>query len=129
MSTGSLEDKLSFLQETRQLEEMGFNLFATAGTARFMKEHGIKAQMLHWPLDKKEPNVATYIENGKIDLVINIPKNAETTELTNGYLIRRSAVDHNVPLLTNPQLAKRFVKAMLSRQTSLMKIKSMEEYH
>jgi len=129
MSTGNLENKLSFLQETRQLEEMGFNLYATAGTARFMKEHGIKAQLLHWPLDKKEPNVATFIENGKIDLVINIPKNAETTELTNGYLIRRSAVDHNVPLLTNPQLAKRFVKAMLSRQPSLMKIKSMEEYH
>jgi carbamoyl-phosphate synthase large subunit len=129
MSTGNLENKLGFLQETRQLEEMGFTLYATAGTAKFMKEQGIKAELLHWPLEKKEPNVATYISSGKIDLVINIPKSAETTELTNGYLIRRSAVDHNVPLLTNPQLAKRFVRAMLLRETSLLRIKSMEEYH
>jgi carbamoyl-phosphate synthase large subunit len=128
MSTGNLENKLNFLQESRILSEMGFKLYATYGTAKFMEEHGIKAEPLHWPLEKKEPNVSTYVSEGKIDLVINIPKNAEKTELTNGYLIRRSAVDHNVPLLTNPQLAKRFVKAMLTKDASKLAIKSVEEY-
>ncbi len=128
MSTGNLENKLNFLQETKILSQMGFILYATSGTAKFMKENGIKAERLHWPLEKKEPNVSTYISQGKIDLVINIPKNAEKTELTNGYLIRRSAVDHNVPLLTNLQLAKRFVKAMLTKDESDLKIKSVEEY-
>ena len=108
---------------------MGFKLYATSGTAKFMKENGIKAELLHWPLEKKEPNVSTYVSNGRIDLVINIPKNAEKTELTNGYLIRRSAVDHNVPLLTNLQLAKRFVKAMLAKDESDLRIKSVEEYN
>ncbi len=128
MSTGNLENKLNFLQETKILSNMGFELYATSGTAKFMKEHGIKAKLLHWPLEKKEPNVSTYVSNGKIDLVINIPKNAEKTELTNGYLIRRSAVDHNVSLLTNLQLAKRFVKAMLTKDESDLDIRSVDEY-
>ena len=86
------------------------------------------SQVLHWPLEKKEPNASTYISEGKIDLVINIPKSAEKTELTNGYLIRRAAVDHNVPLLTNPQLAKRFVKSLMTKGEKDLKIKSVEEY-
>jgi carbamoyl-phosphate synthase large subunit len=88
----------------------------------------MKAQVLYWPLEKKEPNASTYISSGKIDLVINIPKSTEKTELTNGYLIRRAAVDHNVPLLTNPQLAKRFVKSLMTKSVKDLKIKSVEEY-
>lgn len=88
----------------------------------------MNAQILHWPLEKKEPNALTYISTGKIDLVINIPKSTEKTELTNGYLIRRAAVDHNVPLLTNPQLAKRFVKSLMAKDEKDLKIKSVEEY-
>ncbi len=128
LSTGSLEDKLDFLRETRMLYNMGFKFYATGGTARFLEEHGMKSQVLYWPLEKKEPNTSTYISTGKIDLVINIPKNTEKTELTNGYLIRRAAVDHNVPLLTNPQLAKRFVKSLMTKRVKDLKIKSVEEY-
>jgi carbamoyl-phosphate synthase large subunit len=128
LSTGSMEDKLDFLQETRILSDMGFKFYATGGTAKFIKNHEMNAQVLHWPLEKKEPNALSYIAQGKIDLVINIPKSAEKTELTNGYLIRRAAVDHNVPLLTNPQLAKRFVKSLLTKGEKDLKIKSVEEY-
>lgn len=128
LSTGSLEDKQDFLQETRMLYDLGFKFFATGGTAKFLKMHDMKAQILHWPLEKKEPNALSYISGGKIDLVINIPKSAEKTELTNGYLIRRAAVDHNVPLLTNPQLAKRFVKSLMTKSEKDLQIKSIEEY-
>jgi carbamoyl-phosphate synthase large subunit len=114
LSTGSFPSKTAFLEETRVLANLGYKFYATGGTANFMREHEIEVQELHWPLDQKEPNALTYLAEGKIDLVINIPKNAERTELTNGYLIRRKAVDHNVPLITNLQLAKRFVKAIHS---------------
>jgi len=128
LSTGSLENKHDILQETRMLYDMGFKFFATRGTAKFLQNHDMKTQILHWPLEKKEPNASTYIAEGKIDLVINIPKSTEKTELTNGYLIRRAAVDHNVPLLTNLQLAKRFVKSLMTKSEKDLKIKSLEEY-
>ena len=128
LSTGAPEDKLDFLQETQMLYDLGFKFYATKGTARFLEAHDMKAQVLYWPLEKKEPNASSYIATGKIDLVINIPKSAEKTELTNGYLIRRAAIDHNVPLLTNPQLAKRFVKSLMTKGMNNLKIKSIEEY-
>jgi carbamoyl-phosphate synthase large subunit len=128
LSTGDIENKLNFLRETRWLSDMGFKFYATGGTAKFMRENQIEAELLHWPLEKKEPNVLSFISERKIDLVINIPKNAEKTELTNGYYIRRTAVDHNVPLLTNLQLAKRFVKAIATKKASDLHVKSMEEY-
>jgi carbamoyl-phosphate synthase large subunit len=128
LSTGAFEDKLDFLQEAKMLYELGFKFYATRGTARFLEKHDMKAQVLYWPLEKKEPNASTYISSGKIELVINIPKSTEKTELTNGYLIRRAAVDHNVPLLTNPQLAKRFVKSLMTKGVKDLKIKSVEEY-
>ena len=129
LSTGSLANKAAYLEETRILSEMGFTFYATAGTARFMSEHKIPVNTLHWPLDKKEPNAITYLADGKIDLVINIPKNTERSELTNGYLIRRKAIDHNIPLITNLQLAKRFVKSIQTKKMENLKIKSWEEYH
>ena len=128
LSTGSLKNKHDFLQETRMLYDMGFKFFATGGTAKFLVKHNMTAQILHWPLEKKEPNALSYISKRKIDLVINIPKSTEKTELTNGYLIRRAAVDHNVPLITNPQLAKRFVKSLVTKNENDLKIKSVEEY-
>jgi len=129
LSTGSLRNKTAFLEETRALARMGFIFYATGGTAKFMEENNILVTTLHWPLEKKEPNALTYLEEGKIDLVINIPKNAERKELTNGYLIRRKAIDHNIPLITNLQLARRLVKAIQSKNIEDLKIKSWEEYH
>jgi len=107
---------------------MGFRFYATKGTADFMETNGIKADVLYWPLEKKEPNTLTYIAEGKIDLVINIPKNIEIEELENDYLIRRKAVDFNVPLITNLQLAKRFVESIYSTNFEDLKIKSWDEY-
>ncbi|MBN2599050.1 MAG: hypothetical protein JXA75_00815, partial [Candidatus Thermoplasmatota archaeon] len=98
------------------------------GTADFMKENGIAAEILYWPSEEKEPNTMTYIAEGKIDLVINIPKNIEKKELDNDYLIRRKAVDFNVPLITNLQLAKRFVEALSRTSLDDLKIKSWNEY-
>ena len=87
--------------------------YATAGTARFMQANDIPVEKLHWPLDDDEPNAATYIREGKIDLVINIPKNFRAEELANDYIIRRAAVDFNVPLITNRQVAQRFAEAFV----------------
>ena len=87
---------------------MGYTFYASKGTADFMKNNGIPSETLCWPLEKKEPNILSFIADGKIDLVINIPKNIEKEELDNDYLIRRKAVDFGIPLITNLQLAKRF---------------------
>ena len=128
LSTGPIDSKMEFLESTRQLSEMGFKFYATKGTADFMKENGIDADILHWPLDKKEPNTLTYIADKKIDLVINIPKNIEKEELDNDYLIRRKAVDFDVSLITNLQLAKRFVESMSRVSTENIDVKSWDEY-
>ena len=128
LSTGKMKNKSAFIEETRTLAAMGYKFFATGGTARFMRDNAIEVQELHWPLEDKEPNVITFLEDGKIDLVINIPKSGERTELTNGYLIRRKAIDHNIPLITNLQLAKRLVKAVHSKTVEQLAIKSWDEY-
>jgi len=94
-----------------------------------MKANGIKAKVLYWPLEKKEPNVLSYIADKKIDLVINIPKNIEKEELDNDYLIRRKAVDFDVPLITNLQLAKRFSEAIYNTSIEKLEVKSWDEYN
>jgi carbamoyl-phosphate synthase large subunit len=129
LSTGPIDSKVEFLESTRLLSKLGFKFYATRGTADFMGENGLKADILHWPLDKKEPNTLTYIANGKIDLVINIPKNIEKEELDNDYLIRRKAVDFDVSLITNLQLAKRFAESISKVSTDNIKIKSWDEYN
>ena len=104
------------------------NFYATGGTAKFMEANGIKVTKLNWPLSQKEPNVNDYLENGKIDLVINIPKNYQEEELTNDYIIRRKAVDFAIPLFTNLQLARRFVEAISRKSIKDLQIKSWKEH-
>jgi carbamoyl-phosphate synthase large subunit len=128
LSTGPVDSKADFLSSTKLLQTMGYRFYATRGTADFMKENGITAEVLYWPSEEKEPNTLTYIAEGKIDLVINIPKNIEKEELENDYQIRRKAVDFNVPLITNLQLAKRFVEALSRTSLDDLKIKSWNEY-
>ncbi len=128
LSTGPIYSKAEFLDSAKLLTEMGFNFYATKGTADFMKANGIKSKTLYWPLEKKEPNTLSHIANGNIDLVINIPKNIEREELDNDYLIRRKAVDFNIPLITNLQLAKRFVEAIYRTSIKDLKVKSWDEY-
>ncbi len=128
LSTGPVDSKADFLSSANILQAMGYRFYATKGTADFMKENGMTVEVLYWPSEGKEPNTLTYIAEGKIDLVINIPKNIEKEELENDYLIRRKAVDFNVPLITNLQLAKRFVEALSRTDIDDLKIKSWNEY-
>lgn len=129
LSTGSIESKAELLESIRILNQMDKKFYATHGTAKFLKENDIPVQKLHWPLDKKKPNVIDYIKEGKIDLVINIPKNYQKDELTNGYLIRRLAVDYNTMLITNRQIAMRLVEALSKTVVKDLKIKSWGEYN
>jgi carbamoyl-phosphate synthase large subunit len=128
LSTGPIDSKAEFLESTRKLDEMGYKFYATEGTADFMRANGVNAEVLHWPLDNKEPNTLSYIADGKIDLVINIPKNIEKEELDNDYLIRRKAVDFDVPLITNLQLAKRLAEAVGTISIKNLEVKSWDEY-
>jgi carbamoyl-phosphate synthase large subunit len=129
LSTGPVESKAEFLKSTRILEKMGFKFYATKGTSDFLKANGIKSEVLYWPLENQEPNTLSYIADGKLDLVINIPKNIEKEELDNDYLIRRKAVDFDVPLITNLQLAKRFVEAIYRTPLKDLKVKGWDEYN
>ncbi len=128
LSTGPIDSKAEFLESTKILESMGFELYATKGTAEFMKNNGIDATVLYWPSENKEPNTLDYISDRKIDLVINVPKNIEKEELDNDYLIRRQAADFNVPLITDLQVAKRLVEALQKTSLKDLKIKSWDEY-
>jgi len=128
LSTGPIGSKAEFLESAQILQDMGFKLYATKGTAEFMKDYRIDSTVLHWPLESKEPNTLSYISDRKIDMVINIPKNIEKEELDNDYLIRRQAIDFNVPLITNLQVAKRVVEAMQKTSLEDLKIKSWDEY-
>ncbi|MGA7837370.1 MAG: carbamoyl-phosphate synthase large subunit, partial [Ignavibacteriaceae bacterium] len=128
LSTGTPKDKAEFLEDAKTLYEMGYKFYATKGTAEFLKKYGMKVTVLHWPLVNKEPNILTYLENGKIDLVINIPKSVDKFELDNDYLVRRKAIDMNINLITNVQVAKRFVKAMERYKEEDLTIKSWDEY-
>lgn len=128
LSTGPVADKALFLESARTLLNMGVTLFATEGTAAFLGANGIAATLLHWPSDSKSPNSLEYLAQRKIDLVINIPKNTQEEELTNDYLIRRKAADFGIPLITNIQLAQRFVEALSKKRVAELQIKSWEDY-
>ena len=128
LSTGPVEDKAAFLESARRLRAMAVELFATRGTAEFLRAHGIEAAMLHWPDDARSPNTLEYIAQRRLDLVINIPKSSAQEELANDYLIRRKAADFGVPLITNIQLAQRFVEAIAKKRMCELHIKSWNEY-
>ncbi len=128
LSTGPLESKVALLEHVKLLAGLRIDLFATEGTAVFLREHGLDSKVLYWPLDGKKPNVIECLESGSIDLVINIPKNYQERELTNDYLIRRKAVDLAIPLITNLQLAQRFIEAVSRKGLDDLQIKSWAEY-
>jgi carbamoyl-phosphate synthase large subunit len=128
LSTGPVKAKAAFLECARVLRDKSVSLYATQGTARFLHANGIESTMLHWPLEGATPNVLEYLGDGKIDLVINIPKNYQEEELTNDYLIRRKTVDLGIPLITNIQLAQRFVEAISRKGLDDLQVKSWSEY-
>jgi len=128
LSTGPMRSKVELINSCRMLAEKGYNLFATFGTHDFLKLNGIESTPLHWPDENKKPNTLDYIKSGMIDLVVNIPKDLSKTELSNDYTIRRSAVDFNVPLITNARLASAFIIAFCKINMEDISIKSWDEY-
>jgi carbamoyl-phosphate synthase large subunit len=128
LSTGPARSKVELLASARMLAERGYQLFATRGTAAYLGNHGISATVLHWPDEDARPNTLDYIREKKIDLVINIPKDLTRSELSNDYEIRRSAVDHNIPLITNARLASAFIYAICRLGLKDIAIKAWDEY-
>jgi carbamoyl-phosphate synthase large subunit len=131
LSTGPIEDKLNFLDSSRKLVEMGCELYASRGTAKFLSGHGVPVKALNWPLESREPNIAGFIRRREADLIINIPKNNRETELKNDYLIRRLAVDYDIPLFTNIKVAREFIDAIVlawKKGGGGLEIKAWEEY-
>ncbi|GMO57840.1 MAG: carbamoyl-phosphate synthase (glutamine-hydrolyzing) large subunit [Termitinemataceae bacterium] len=128
LSTGSIEEKLSFLNSSHKLIEMGYELFASHGTAKFLDEKNIKSVDCAWPLEEKTPNIAKLIQEQKIDLIINIPKNNLNKELKNNSIIRKMAIDFDIPLITNIKVARQFVDALEQYKKNGLEIKSWQEY-
>lgn len=128
LSTGPIEDKVDFLDSARKLVDMGYELYGSRGTVKFLEANGVKATALNWPLESKEPNIATMIKSRAVDMVINIPKNNRQTELRNDYLIRRLAIDFDIPLFTNIKVARQFIESLVYKEQRGLEIKAWEEY-
>jgi len=128
ISSGPLRSKTELLQSTAMLYERGYSLFATAGTHRFLADNSIPSTLVHWPDIPESPNAYTMLRNKEIDLVINIPKDLTENELKNDYIIRRAAVDFNIPLITNARLASAFIYAISKYKLEDLSIKSWGEY-
>ena len=129
VSSGGLKGKVDLLEPITRLAKAGYNIFATEGTAKFLQENGVKSTVVSWPDEDGDNKVMDMIANHKFDLIINVPKNQTKRELTNGYRIRRGAIDHNIPLMTNVRLAKAFIEAFCSMSLDDIKIKSWQEYN
>jgi carbamoyl-phosphate synthase large subunit len=129
ISSGPTRSKVELLKSAGMLVEKGFKLFGTEGTARFFRDNNIDCTTLHWPdEDDKKPNSIDYIKEKKIDLVINIPKDHTRRELSNGYRIRRNAIDFNIPLITNARVTSAFIYAFCKYNIEDLSIKSWNEY-
>ena len=130
LSSGGTKEKASLLDAAQALVKNGYTIYATAGTAKFLNENNVKATAVGWPDEdhKDLPNVMQMIADHKFDLIVNIPKNHTKRELTNGYRIRRGAIDHNIPLITNARLASAFIEAFCTMSQDQLQIKSWQEY-
>ena len=129
LSTGTPKQKADLLDAAHKLNDAGFKLYATGGTHKFLNENGIPAICVHWPSEPdKQPQALELLHNKEVDLVVNIPKNLSSAELTNGYKIRRAAIDLNIPLLTNARLASAFIEAFTSVPLDEVEIKPWQAY-
>ncbi len=128
LSTGNGKSKGDMLRAARLLRDNGFNIYATCGTSRHLAENGIENTCVYWPDQEGTPQVLDLLHNHDIDLVVNIPRNNTDAELTNGYRVRRTAIDLNIPLITNARLASAFIYAFLDVNPDEIEIKSWEEF-
>ncbi len=129
LSTGSAKQKAELLSAAKKLADNGYNLYATGGSFRYLIENNIPATQVYWPTEPgMEPQAMDMLQNGNIDMVVNIPKNLTQVELENGYKVRRAAVDFNIPLITNARLASAFINAFCTIPLENISIKSWDEY-
>ena len=130
VSSGDVRGKVELLDACKMLAAKGYKIYATDGTQKFLGDHGIQATAVCWPDEESngKENIAKLMSSHQIDLVINIPKDQTKRELTNGYKIRRSAIDHNIPLMTNARLASAYIRALMSKSIEDIKIKTWQEY-
>jgi carbamoyl-phosphate synthase large subunit len=129
LSTGGAKQKAEMLDAARMLSAHGYELYATGGTSRYLSDNGIANTLVHWPSETdQQPQALQLLHDHKIDMVVNIPKDLTTHELTNGYKIRRAAIDLNVPLITNARLAAAFIEAFCKVGLDGIGIKSWSEY-
>jgi carbamoyl-phosphate synthase large subunit len=128
LSTGPARSKVELINSARALREKGHKLYATRGTQQFLENAGIECHVAYWPDENKSPNTIDLIKSREVDLVVNIPKDLSPNELNNDYIIRRSAVDYNVPLITNARLASAFILAFCKLDINDLAIKGWDEY-
>ena len=129
LSTGSAKQKAAMLDAAKLLQSKGYKLFATGGTSRYLTENGVENTLVYWPSEEgMQPQALDLLHKKEIDMVVNLPKNLTTGELSNGYKIRRAAVDLNIPLLTNARLAEAFINAFCSLSAGDIPIKSWDEF-
>ena len=128
LSTGGAKQKADMLEAARTLKEHGYTLYATGGTSRYLTENGVENNLVYWPSEEGTPQALTMLHNREIDMVVNIPKDLTVSELSNGYKIRRVAVDLNIPLITNSRLASAFIQAFCHIDMDDLPIKSWSEY-
>jgi len=129
ISSGPTRGKIELLESARMLKERGFTIYATGGTHNFFQENGIETEQVFWPdEDDKQPNTLDLIKNRIVEMVINIPKDHTTREISNGYNIRRNAIDFNIPLITNARVASAFIYAICKLDLDNISIKAWNEY-
>lgn len=128
ISSGEVKSKVDLLEACKLLNARGYELYASHGTQKFLVENGIDAKDVQWPDEEGDNNILDLITGKKFDLIINIPKDVTKRELTNGYSIRRAAIDHNIPLITNARLASAFITAFCTIDEDELAIKSWQEY-
>ena len=128
VSSGAAKSKVDLLEPCRMLDAKGYTIYGTHGTAKFLNDNGIKATAVCWPDEEGDLNIMDMFSNHAFELVVNIPKDHSKRELTNGYKIRRAAIDHNIPLITNARLASAFIDAFCNMNVEDIQIKSWQEY-
>ena len=128
LSTGNGKQKGDMLKAAQMLAKNGYNLYATPGTSRHLSENGIPNTMVFWPDSLGQPQALDLLHNHEIDLVINLPANHSDSQVTNGYKVRRTAIDLNIPLITNARLASAFIYAFLTVKPEEIEIKSWQEF-
>ncbi|MBO7608032.1 MAG: carbamoyl-phosphate synthase (glutamine-hydrolyzing) large subunit [Paludibacteraceae bacterium] len=129
VSSGDIRGKVDLLDACKLLAAGGYKIYATEGTQKFLADHGVEATVVSWPDEQNHnTNIISLLQEHQVDLVVNIPKNQTRRELTNGYKIRRSAIDHNIPLMTNARLASAFIKAFCNMKETDIEIKTWQEY-